>query len=478
MPLTTDNAPRQLSDGNADGTCLGQSPADLIAFYSSTPATGTGTGNNFGATATGVVPIAQPSGSNQAAISGGVSGVGTAAGALTTYSSTQSPSSVATITTAEQSITVTGVLSTDMVIINKPTSQAGLGLCAGRVSAANTVKLVFANVSAGTLTPTASEVYLVTTIPANLQLSAVLTPAAVAANTVTEQTFTGITGLYPGQIIQVNKPTTQAGLAVLSARCAASNSLTVTYLNATAATITPTAGETYLITALNGLVAASQIIEFGLTITTPTTVTTLATIESTFTEAGIQATDVFVGASKPTTQSGLGMVGGRVSAASTVKIPFINATAGSLTPTAAEVYGVTIFRPSPQAPLSVLTSATLTPGSVAANTSAEQTFTVTGITSGQPVAVSPNYNISATNGVGIAGVRASALNTIAVTFINTTATAITPPSGTWTVAQFNQTTPTAGNYVQQLVSPLQTAAVTLTNAIRTALVNLGLLAGA
>lgn len=34
MPLTSSNAARQLSDGNSQGTILGQSSSDRIAFYS------------------------------------------------------------------------------------------------------------------------------------------------------------------------------------------------------------------------------------------------------------------------------------------------------------------------------------------------------------------------------------------------------------------------------------------------------------
>ncbi len=33
MPISTSKAPRQLSDGNSQGTILGDSPTDLIGFY-------------------------------------------------------------------------------------------------------------------------------------------------------------------------------------------------------------------------------------------------------------------------------------------------------------------------------------------------------------------------------------------------------------------------------------------------------------
>ena len=37
MPLSSSNAVRQLSDGNSQGTVLGQSATDLIGFYNATP---------------------------------------------------------------------------------------------------------------------------------------------------------------------------------------------------------------------------------------------------------------------------------------------------------------------------------------------------------------------------------------------------------------------------------------------------------
>lgn len=37
MPLTSSNAVRQLSDGNSQGTVLGQSATDPIGFYGATP---------------------------------------------------------------------------------------------------------------------------------------------------------------------------------------------------------------------------------------------------------------------------------------------------------------------------------------------------------------------------------------------------------------------------------------------------------
>lgn len=70
------------------------------------------------------------------------------------------PAAVAANTSAEQTFTVTGLAVGDVVgVINKPTAQAGLGIVGCRVSAANTLAITFANFTAGSLTPTAAEVY-------------------------------------------------------------------------------------------------------------------------------------------------------------------------------------------------------------------------------------------------------------------------------------------------------------------------------
>lgn len=75
-------------------------------------------------------------------------------------------------------------------------------------------------------------------------------------------------------------------------------------------------------------------------------------------------------------------------------------------------------------------SQTITPASVGAATVAEQTFTVTGLTTSDKVFVNPAANTKAT---GIAGVRVSAADTLAVSFVNPTAGALTPDAGTWQI---------------------------------------------
>jgi hypothetical protein len=78
-------------------------------------------------------------------------------------------------------------------------------------------------------------------------------------------------------------------------------------------------------------------------------------------------------------------------------------------------------------------SQTITAASVAAATVAEQTFTVTGLTTADKVVVNA---AAIANATGIAGVRVSAADTLAVRFVNPTAGALTPTAGTWTIMAF------------------------------------------
>jgi hypothetical protein len=82
------------------------------------------------------------------------------------YDVTLSPVLVAANTTAEQTFTVTGLKTTSLVVINKPTAQAGLGIVGVRVSAADTLAITFSNNTASGITPTASQVYKVVEIKA------------------------------------------------------------------------------------------------------------------------------------------------------------------------------------------------------------------------------------------------------------------------------------------------------------------------
>lgn len=82
------------------------------------------------------------------------------------FNLTLSPASVGVNTSAEQTFATTGIglLTTDVVLVQKPATQAGLGIVGSRVSAADTLAITFGNFTAATITPTASQVYQVTVL--------------------------------------------------------------------------------------------------------------------------------------------------------------------------------------------------------------------------------------------------------------------------------------------------------------------------
>ena len=77
-------------------------------------------------------------------------------------------------------------------------------------------------------------------------LGVTLSPGLIAPDTSAEQTFT-VNGLHLGDFVDINKPTSQAGLGIVGVRVAAKDTLAINFINATAATITPTASEAYIL---------------------------------------------------------------------------------------------------------------------------------------------------------------------------------------------------------------------------------------
>ena len=74
-------------------------------------------------------------------------------------------------------------------------------------------------------------------------ISLPVVPVAVAAATVAEQSFT-LAGLLVTDAVYVSKPSVGNALGIVNARVSAANTLTVAYVNPTAAALTP-AAETY-----------------------------------------------------------------------------------------------------------------------------------------------------------------------------------------------------------------------------------------
>lgn len=73
---------------------------------------------------------------------------------------------------------------------------------------------------------------------------------------------------------------------------------------------------------------------------------------------------------------------------------------------------------------------TINPSSVSANTTSEEEFTVSGVSSDDSIVVSkPSH----TTGLGIVNSRVSDKDMVAITFMNTTASSIDPPEEDYTI---------------------------------------------
>jgi len=83
----------------------------------------------------------------------GATGTATPITQIRVYSQTITPASVAAATVAEQTFTVTGLATTDKVMVNPAATGNATGIAGARVSAANTLAVAFVNPTAGALVP-------------------------------------------------------------------------------------------------------------------------------------------------------------------------------------------------------------------------------------------------------------------------------------------------------------------------------------
>lgn len=399
----TFSAPRQLSDGNSQGTVHGTSSADPTGF--------------FGATA-----VVQP------VLGFGVENTNTQDnGTLTKYQVTLTTGSVGATTTLETTSTVTGILAADVIAVSKPALQAGLGIAGYRATAANTIGVNYTVISTGAITPTSTDAYDVIGVSSNYSTTAVLTPASVPATpTGSEQVFS-VPGAVLGTFPIVNKPTNQAGLGITNIRVTAADTVAITFLNNSSGAITPTAAETYSFAFLPTLMPSDRTLVYKFTPAT-TAVAASTTVDVTTAVTGVLADDIIAGVSKPSAQAGLGITGYRVSSAGNIAVQLYEGS--SAVTSTAEAYAATILRKQSKSPF-VVTTQTLTPTSVAAGTTAEQTFTVNLLAVSTAALVSkPSW----TPGLHVVGARVSAASTLAITYQNSGTAAVVPPAELYTIA--------------------------------------------
>ena len=444
---------------SADGWQIGSLSTTPVGFY-------------------GVTPVAvRTSGAQLAVSQAAASGI-----VLTANTQGLSPAVVATSQCQTQSITITAgspFAVGDFLIANKPSSQAGLGLVGARVSTATIVSLNFANLTGTVITPTGTEAYSFVGLR-GLATSFSATPVAVSGNTVATQTF-AVPGLAPGMVVAVQPTTEQLSLGIAGARVVSSGVLGVDFLNVSAAPITPNA-QTYNVFNAAGLNANSNIMVLGANVGTGLTVvagnltTNWVVVEQTVTVSSIISSDIVMGIpSKPAFQAQLGIVGARITTANVLGISFATGNQTGVTPTASEIYSTNIYRANPVAPMT-LYSMSVTPASVAANTSGEQAFSPGNISTIPANSFVLVNKPTSTAGLGLGGARVSGAGVVAITFLNPTATAIVPPVETYLVANFQPFTNSGSFYSQQAAIGLN-AMANLQNEIRIALVNMGLIVG-
>ena len=245
-------------------------------------------------------------------------------------------------------------------------------------------------------------------------------------------------GMFPFVI----KPSCDAGVAISNVRISGKNKIAIQYVNPTAAAVTPTS-EAYKIICLNDIPSISNLTSYGVPFTGLASVASITTAEQSVTISGLLATDIMVGVQKPSLNAGLAATGGRC-AANAMYVTFVNPSAAAVTPTATDIYMVTVYNQSPIAPFKIY-SALFTPVSVAANLTAEQAFTVTGLpcTNSSPATIQVSKPSHQT-GLAIAGCRISASDTMYINYENVTSAAITPASETYLIGCFNGIPPISG----------------------------------
>lgn len=392
-------------------------------------------------------------------------------------------------------ITLTGapmVSTGDIVFINKQIPTPQFGVAGVRVSTSspsnNTAILILtgANLNTSgvsTTTPTGDR-FIATAIRGSLVNSVTLTPTVVAASSTVEQQFT-VTGVAPGMLVPIVKPTEQQGLGIGGTRVVSNNVLGVTFINVGNTAITPSS-ETYLYSGLAGIAAISPWMTAGvgmsqasvasLTVTGGNGVgVTLVTV------TGVQVQDQAIGFGQGILAplSGIAPVLAQVSAnaANFLNLQFAsNVSTGTTTASSTDTYLIPMLRSNCEAPMTIY-PATFPGANIGPNTCTEIAVTVTGITVSCAILVSkPSF----TTGVAILGSRVSAAatagSTIAINFGNPTNATVAVPIETYTVGAFKPLFG-VGHYTQQLISPLNVQSVALTNEMRNTLAGTQLFAG-
>ena len=426
----------------------------------------------------GVTPAAQRSNANQLS----VSTAGTAGTLLSVQSISLPAQGLGANTTVSQAFTTTGspILGGDFLAVNPSAgvvAGGGIGNVRAHTATNGAVIMQFFNVgTTATVTSYPAGQYLFASFR-GLASSIALTPAAIPANSVSEQIF-NVTGVSTDDLVFVSKAAENVGVGLAGVRAAGNNMIGITFMNVSTAAITPTAAETYSYFATSGLSANSNVMLYGVNVGTLSVIAGNATtnwvvVSQTATCSSILATDILFGISKPTLQAQIGIVGQRITTANVVGIDFATGSVTGVTPTASEIYSCALYRQAPSSPLNVFT-VTCTPSAIAGQTSVEQAFTVSPAAAGSFVWVNPPSVIS---GIGIVGCRVSGTGVVAIQFANSlVSTTATPASGVYVFGITPQFPSGGSNYSTQVANSLINGNAQ-GNELRNALVALGPITG-
>ena len=296
-----------------------------------------------------------------------------------------------------------------------------------------------------------------TPVIANQVLSAIVLPTAIAeiANGIVvgiqvtnpgsglpisglTMSFVGGNTISPGMICQVNPAGFTAGTGIGNTRVVGNNQVAIEFFNLTAAVVTPYAGN-YTFLALNSLPAVTNLVQVTSNLAAPANTGANATAAAAVSIPGLLATDLMQFVYPPAMAANAVALPG-ISAANAANI--IQFAGTGTANTGAGAYTMGFIRAAAQPPMLVY-SLYLTPSAVANNAVGEQIFTLPAnlLVSGNPVLVNKQ---SLTGGISIVNARANSANTLAITFMNQTGAAVTPPAEPYLVASFPGLIPTIG----------------------------------
>jgi hypothetical protein len=541
MPNSNNSQKYQLSDFNADGTVLGQAANDRISFYNEIPVkqrsnpqqqmvqgtdlamimsynanggtlsqTAANTAANQAITAAGVLATDFPLAFSKPTAQGNLGTVGLTISANDTFRINFVTSNGAATATANQTYVISSlrggsVISANLSPANVTTKTAAeqiftispatsaIGIAsvnsAGQISGVS-MTATGANMGVGYYTPPT-----VVFTPANGYGGFGASGVAIVANgtvvgvnitnpgegyTANQVTvsFLGGTYLAPGMAISLTKNAYQANLGIGNVRIVDNNKIGIQFFNVGSANITPTANETYKMVAYNEMPAASPLLNITANLANLTAAAANASNKTDVTVTGLDGTELLM-VTNHALASPLVFGGGSI-AANTVSPTYGGGVPGG-TP-ANGVYSFAVFKQNAPSPIQI-NIVNLTPASVAANTAAEEIYTLPANVTLQANSAVKVICLSDPGSCVIAGARANSTTTLGINWMNVTTAAVTPPAGPYMVINYASYPPDLSanqlaGFCAQTVKPTYNQLVDLANEQQQAMQQLGLINGA